>query len=143
MTQSRRSIDNAKQRDRRARSGNAATRKYEKTKNGFLMRLHRNIRSRVLGIQKAKSHLYAHIDNVVDRKDFYEWSLSSQKFHALFDEWVASGYDRKKTPSVDRVDPAGGYSFDNMEWVTHSENSRRSSVTRKAKQPGNTFDYCV
>lgn len=50
---------NKNQRERRQRNGNAYTRKYEKTKSGFLVRLYRNMLSRVSGIQRAKYHLYA------------------------------------------------------------------------------------
>lgn len=107
-----------------------ASKKYEKTRKGFLMRAHRNMRSRVLGIQKQKHHLYSHIDSVISREDFYAWSLSDPAYNALFDAWAAAGYDRKLTPSVDRIDPKKGYTADNMEWVTHSENSRRASIWR-------------
>ena len=34
--------------------------------------------------------------------------------------------------SVDRVDSSKGYELSNMEWVTHSENSRRGAVNRHA-----------
>ena len=126
---------NAAQRERRAANGCWDCKKYEKTKNGFLMRLHRNMRSRVLGIQKEGAHLYAHINKVVPREEFYAWALGSNLFHSLFAAWEASGYDRKLTPSVDRVNAKGEYTFDNMEWVTHSENSRRASIGKTALTP--------
>lgn len=122
--------ENAKQRASRAKNGNAATKKYEKTKKGFLMRLYRNIQSRVTGVQRAKYHLYSHITDVIGREDFYAWAMSSPEFHSLFASWEKDGYGRRLTPSVDRVDSKGGYAISNMEWVTHSENSRRSSRTR-------------
>ena len=36
-------------------------------------------------------------------------------------------------PTVDRIDPERGYSFGNMEWVTHSENSRRGGYWRPSE----------
>lgn len=126
---------NAAQRVYRSANGNKETKKYEKTKKGFLMRLHRNMRSRVAGIQKNAAHLYSHIVNVVPRDEFYEWSLSSSVFHSLFDAWEASGYERRLTPSIDRVNAKGEYVFDNMEWVTQSENSRRASASRTKLTP--------
>lgn len=122
----------ARQREYRKKTGNACTKKYEKTKKGFLMRLYRNMQSRVTGIQKKKHHLYKGKD-LLPRDHFYEWALSSSRFHELFSVWEESGYDRKLTPSVDRIDSRRGYSIINMEWVTHSENSRRGSVS-KARQ---------
>ena len=121
------------QRNRRKETDNATTKKYEKTKGGFLMRLYRNMQSRVCGIQIKKYHLYSGCD-LLSRDDFYAWANESKQFHALFKEWEESAYDRKKTPSVDRIDSAKGYCIKNMEWVTHSENSRRGSVSRRRKK---------
>ena len=125
---------NARQRKYRERTGSAATKRYEKTKPGFLMRLYRNMTSRVNGIQKRKAHLYSGKD-LLSRAEFYEWAESSGDFHSLFSAWEISGYERKSTPSVDRVDPSKGYTVENMEWVTFSENCRRGG---KAKKPNNT-----
>jgi len=117
---------NRKQREYRAANGDAATRRYERTKKGKLMRTYRNMQSRVLGILKLKRHLYEGKD-ILSREDFYAWAMNSTEFHRLFDGWVASGYRCGASPSVDRLDTSGGYTIGNMEWVTHSENSRRSS----------------
>ena len=119
----------ARQRERRQLSNNANTKKYEKTKKGKLMRMYRNMLSRVDGIQKKKAHLYAGKE-ILTRDQFYEWALSSYQFHALFDTWEKSDYDRRLSPSVDRIDSRLGYTVDNMEWVTHSENSRRGALSQ-------------
>lgn len=101
---------------------------YEKTKNGFLMRLYRNMKSRVTGIHRVKFHLYKGKE-LLDKEVFYTWAKDSKKFHRLFKDWEMSGYQQSLTPSVDRIDPTKGYMLDNMEWVTHSENSRRGAVS--------------
>lgn len=88
------------------------------------------MKSRVEGVQACKRHLYAGKGVSFSKEEFYRWSLCSDDFLALFSEWEASGYNRKLTPSVDRVDSEKGYEFENMEWVTHSENSRRGAVSR-------------
>ena len=121
---------NVEQREYRRASGNSATRRYEKTKRGFLMRLYRNMQSRITGVQKQKSHLYTGKPLAVSREQFYEWAFTHPSFHERFAAWEISGYARQYTPSVDRIDSARGYEFDNMEWVTHSENSRRGSLSR-------------
>lgn len=117
------------QRERRAENNNAATKKYEKTKRGFLMRLYRNMQSRIDGVQKLKHHLYKD-KYLLDRETFYNWAMHDEGFHALFMDWEFSGYQRKLAPSVDRVNSSIGYELSNMEWVTHSENSRRGAVKR-------------
>jgi len=119
----------AKARERYHNGGKAHYAKYEKTPKGFLMRKYRNMQSRVLGIQRLKAHLYKGKE-LLKREEYYEWSLASKKFWKLYREWIISNYNRKLTPTVDRIDPSQGYFLKNMEWVTHSENSRRSSITR-------------
>ena len=121
--------DNAKQRIRRAKNGNADTKKYEKTKNGFLMRLYRNMKSRVSGVQKLKAHLYKG-KYLLPKDDFYKWAKNDKDFNVLFNEWELSNYDRKIAPSIDRIDSLGGYSLVNMRFITHSENSRLGAISR-------------
>lgn len=123
---------NSDQRKQRAQNKNKYTSKYEKTERGFLMRLYRNMKSRVSGIQKEKLHLYENRE-LIEKEDFYIWAIESQRFHTLFLNWAGSSYDRKLTPSVDRVDSSRGYTTDNMEWVTHSENSSRGARNRHDK----------
>lgn len=121
------------QRERRKAEGNASTHRYEKTPNGFLMRLYRNMKSRVSGVQHKKAHLYKG-KYLLPRSEFYEWARTNLKFWEMYTRWVRNGYNRKLTPTVDRINPANGYDLLNMEWVTHSENSRRSSITRKLRE---------
>jgi hypothetical protein len=105
---------------------------YTKTKSGFLMRAYRNMKSRVEGVQWRKAHLYAG-KSLMPKDAFYEWGIASPEFHRLFADWEAAGYPRAKTPSVDRIDSALGYEPSNMQWVTHSENSRRGNQSRIAQ----------
>ena len=120
------------QREQRAKDGNAYTKKYEKTKKGFLVRTYRNMKSRVTGVQEKKSHLYFGLQ-ILPKEDFYEWSLSDKNFLELFSEWELSGYERKLSPSIDRIDSKKGYFLQNMRWITHSENSRNGSLSRFSK----------
>lgn len=118
------------QRIKRKNNGNQLTRRYEKTPKGFLMREYRNMQSRVTGVQKRKAHLYLGKE-LLPRDEFYKWAIFHIDFVLLYTDWVKSCYDRKLTPTVDRVDSSRGYTLDNMEWVTHSENSRRGSISRR------------
>lgn len=119
-------------RDYRARTNNASTKKYEKTKKGFLMRLYRNMQSRICGVQKQKHHLYRGKE-ILPREEFYTWALDSKEFHKLFMVWEQSEYDRKLTPTVDRIDTTKGYVKENMQWLTHSGNSRRGGYFKVSK----------
>lgn len=118
-----------KQRLRRKANGNSVTKKYEKTHKGFLMRLYRNMKSRITGIQKSKYHLYEGKE-LLSKDDFYVWAVNQQTFYALFGRYQAANFDRKLAPSVDRIDSTRGYTTNNMEFVTHSENSRRGNLSK-------------
>jgi len=128
MTPEKQQLINKLQRERRASNNNSDTRKYEKTHKGFAMRLYRNMQSRVDGVQWRKKHLYENL-TILPREQFYEWILSNETFLKLFEDYKASGYQRKLAPSVDRLDSLKGYELDNMEIVTMSENSRRGAVS--------------
>lgn len=119
---------NANQRAYRQANGNACTLRYEHTEHGKLMRCYRNMKSRIEGVQWMKAHLYAG-KSLLPKDEFYAWAMQSNAFHRLYRQWVESGYDRKLAPSVDRIDSTRGYELGNMEWVTHSENSRRGAVS--------------
>jgi hypothetical protein len=118
-----------KQREYRKLTKNIHTIRYEKTINGFLVRLYRNMKSRVTGIQHKKAHLYKGLC-ILPKEEFYTWAKTSAEFNTLFDRWKNAKYARKLTPTVDRVDSSKGYELSNMQWLTHSENSRGGSIAR-------------
>jgi hypothetical protein len=107
----------------RIETKNKSTHKYEKTKKGFLMRLYRNMKSRITGVQSKKHHLYKG-KSLLEKNDFYSWALKSKDFHELFDIWEKSKYEQTLTPSVDRILFNKGYELENMRWVTFSENCK-------------------
>lgn len=115
------------QRERRFLNGNQDTKTYEKTMNGYLMRMYRNMKSRVTGVQSKKAHLYKGKE-LMDKELFYEFAKCSPMFRTLFYQYEGSGYTQKLAPTPDRIDSTKGYTIDNIQWVTHSVNSGR--ITR-------------
>ena len=124
---------NTKQRERRKATGDQSTKRYEKTKGGYLMRSYRNMLSRVSGVQSKKAHLYEGLD-ILTKEEFYEWSINDETFNSLFDGYRESGYDMRLAPSVDREDSSLGYNLDNMRWLPHWKNSQLGSLSRHNKE---------
>lgn len=121
------------QKEYRKKNKDASTKKYEKTLNGFLVRMYRNMLSRVTGIQHKKSHLYKGLD-ILDKESFYSLCKNSNKFLTLWTNYCESNYDRKLCPTPDRIDSSIGYIENNIEFITHSENSSKGSKSRWQKQ---------
>jgi len=111
------------QRKQRLKDNNLYTKRYEKTKSGFLMRTYRNMLSRVSGVTKNKNHLYLGKE-ILPKANFYHWSKCNEDFNKLFLNWGSSNYNRKLTPSIDRINPDIGYIFGNIRWITFSENCK-------------------
>lgn len=118
-----------RQRQYRLKNNNIVSKRYEKTLNGFVMRLYRNMKSRVTGVQKQKAHLYLNKE-LLNKEDFYAWIKSNERFLKLFEEYKKFNFDRKLAPTVDRIDSNIGYVLNNMQILTHSENSARASKDR-------------
>jgi hypothetical protein len=118
---------NEEQRLYRLKTGNASTFKYEKSFKGFVMRMYRNMKSRITGIQKEKAYLYKGKE-LLPKDQFYSLAYSSVKLKELFNYWEAHHYNQRLTPSVNRIDSTKGYSIGNIEFITHSENSRLAAL---------------
>ena len=71
--------------------------------------------------------------SIVPRDVFYVWAKNNPDFLALYKRWYSSGFDIKLTPSVNRMNSSKGYLLNNMEWITHSQNSGLSGSVRQAK----------
>jgi len=68
------------------------------------------------------------------RSEFYDYCMLDPGFNVLFSEWVKSGYKKMKRPSIDRIDNAIGYSFDNIQVMTWQENYDKEQSSRSNKR---------
>lgn len=67
---------------------------------------------------------------LIAKDEFLTWSLQDPEYRRLHNEWVDSGFERRLTPSIDRIDSRFGYLHPNIEWVSLSENCKNINLFR-------------
>lgn len=66
--------------------------------------------------------------DMLSSKEFMKWcrSLENMKnFYKLWVKWELSGFPRGLTPSIDRIDNLRGYTVDNIQWLTVTQNNKK------------------
>lgn len=65
---------------------------------------------------------------LLSKDEWVVWtSHNMPKFMKLYKDWQSSGYKKAFAPSIDRIDNSRGYEFDNMQWLTFSQNARKNN----------------
>jgi|Deesub1362B_J571_1020462.scaffolds.fasta_scaffold12614_3 hypothetical protein len=82
--------------------------------------------------QRARSKKKNHPVPCYTLDEFRAWALAKRKFNRLYKQWVKSGYKKDFVPSADRVDDYKPYTFDNIQWITWSENKAKGHADMKA-----------
>lgn len=100
-----------------------------KTIHGFLQRLYNNMKKRVEGRNSQNPHYWAG-KPILPKETFFEWSRNHPDFLRLFKRWILTDCDIKLSPSINRINSKKGYTLDNIEWVTMSQNSSLAGATR-------------
>jgi len=99
---------------------------------------HGKIRS-IYNCQKSSSKSRNHPAPDYSLKELSEWAAAQKLFHDLFYNWLKSGYDKLKAPSIDRIEISKPYTLDNLRIVTWEENKRNGELDIKnGKVPSRT-----
>ncbi|MFE2861009.1 hypothetical protein [Sphingobacterium multivorum] len=65
---------------------------------------------------------------------FHDVSIDDKIFNRLYNEWVNSGYDKMKKPSLDRINRKYPYTVKNIQWKTWSENRYKQNMERRIRK---------
>ena len=104
--------------------------KHKATIDRFLSNLYTRMNQRVQGRGTKNPHLFKGRP-IMPRDVFKEWAKNHPDFLKLYKQWVGNRFDRKLTPSVNRLDSSRGYTLDNVEFVTFSQNCMMATSVLK------------
>lgn len=62
------------------------------------------------------------------KEELVDWFFIQDSFNKLFEDWVASGFNKWDRPSVDRISNQLPYTLDNIQLTTFKENNDRSHI---------------
>ena len=65
------------------------------------------------------------------REELIHWAMSQDSYHILFRNWEESNYSSNLSPSIDRIDDYGIYSFDNIQLITWEQNNHKGRHYQK------------
>lgn len=96
--------------------------RYTRTKHGVALRIYRHQeQSCAARGYSAPSYTAQELEN---------WLFNQPAFHALYDLWVASGYEKYTRPSVDRLDDYASYNLSNIQLLTWEANNQKNYASR-------------
>lgn len=62
--------------------------------------------------------------------ELMSWVLSQELYHKLHDEWVESGHNKDKTPSIDRINDYESYTMSNIQLMTFRDNYLKVAIDK-------------
>ena len=65
------------------------------------------------------------------KEEFMNRFLNDKTFLKLYKGWQDSGFQRRFSPSIDRIDNNGDYLLDNLQFLVHTENTGKDSSNKK------------
>ncbi len=111
--------------------------KHKATIDRFLSNLYSKMYQRTQGRCTQRPDLFKG-KSIMPRDVFKNWAKNHPDFFKLYKQWTTSHFDQRLTPSVNRLDSSRGYTLDNVEFVTFSQNCMMANsvlrMNNKAKK---------
>ena len=108
----------------------------------FLGKLYYNMSKRVKG---KNGHDRGHWKGkpILPKDVFVVWAKNNLDFLSLYKRYVMHRFDIKLAPSINRIDSNKGYTLDNMEWMTFSNNAALAGTVKKMKNRETKEIYAI
>ncbi len=87
--------------------------------------------SRIYNTQQYGSKKRDHNQPDYSLIELKDWFWKQNNSEILYNNWVINGYNKWDRPSVDRIDDAKGYSFDNIRLITWGENHKKRITAQR------------
>jgi len=100
--------------------------------SGFLSNIYTRMNQRVRGGNTRRPDLYKGLP-IMPKNVFLTWSRNHPDFLRLYKQWVTSDFDRRLTPTLNRMNSNKGYTLGNVEWLTNSQNCGLSAGVLRMK----------
>lgn len=106
-------------------------REYDKNRHRY--NFERMITHRYAGIKTRAtgkgSHKYTSAGlPFLSKDEFRGWCYQTRDIYTqLYKVWSDNNFDEKLAPSVDRIDNNKGYEMDNIQWLSKSDNNKKSN----------------
>lgn len=105
---------------------------YARTVPGYLTRTYESMKGRIAARSAVLKKYYAN-RAICSRDEFLDWVDQDKTFYTLYAAWVAAGFTRKLSPSIDRIVSLRGYEIGNLQWLTQSDNVKKALAFRYSK----------
>jgi hypothetical protein len=93
----------------------------------YLAHKYRKMRRRITGRAVKSAHLYKGL-GIMPREEFLAWAVADSAFKSLWATYQLAGRPMRLSPSIDRIDTQRGYVRGNVQFITHSANSRKAAL---------------
>lgn len=111
---------------------------YYKTIKGHLNSIYNAMLRRCNPNNKKTKDLYYGVKVLITKEEFINFSLNNSDYILIYNKWKKTGYNRKLSPSIDRIDSDLHYSLDNIRWLpcgihsTLTNNKRWGNIHARA-----------
>lgn len=99
------------------------------TAEGFLRWKYKDMKQRVSSPSRHGAKLYYGL-SLMSLEEFMAWASADSVFNKLWKAFILSGRVRRLTPTIDRIDTLRGYVAGNVQFLTHSQNTKKALLWR-------------